>query len=243
MVKEKRIKLVAVSLSSQCIKKPKCSFCYNNGGGISAFDKWRVGEKIDDLSPQVVCLEYSGYNLGFLDLLRSRGHILTMTTMPQLVTTPFCKLIKANGVSALSISYDSEKVKSVEEWVAVAMIAKNCQLKVGCNFLIEEVPFQVPKEILATAHQLNLLVLKPYGKLDPYSLDYVKLEIERCKSFLPVAVDNCLGYQLDLIKQCKAGIDFVHINPDGSVQPCCFMDKCFLALIASRCPANEQEVV
>jgi len=180
-----------------------------------------------------VSFEYNGYNLGSIvmqSLFYGREVIMTMTTMPQAVTPVFCGAVANHDISAIALSYDSEKVSNVNEWVEKAKMIKGAGMKVSCNFLLESttnIP-EVPREILETADQLNLLALKPTGKIK--NIEGVNLLIEYCKGLLPVAVDNCLGYQLGYIDYCGAGEDFCHVRPDGSVVDCCFQRDCFLWL-------------
>jgi hypothetical protein len=178
-----------------------------------------------------LAFEYSGYNLGQLLMHFQNYHnnMITMTTMPQAISKTFCGAIAKHGVSAVALSYDSQKVKSVDEWLEKAMLIKEAGMKVSCNFLIEdEKNPNVPTEILRHADQLNLLALKPTGKIK--DIGRLNIFIEYYKSFIPVAVDNCLGYQLGYIKYCGAGKEFCHIRPDGRVIDCCFQKDCYLWL-------------
>jgi len=231
------MKMIAVSLSSECIKNPRCSFCYQGKENIYYKRFWlstNVDALIRAFPEATVSLEYNGYNLGFL--LMSSGWYpkevanLTMTTMPQAVTPVFCGAIAKRYVSAVALSYDSEKVSSVGEWLEKAIMIKQAGMKLSCNFLLEsttKIP-EVPLEILNNADQLNLLALKPTGKID--NIEGVNLLVEYCKNFLPVAVDNCLGYQLGYTDYCNAGKEFCHVRPDGVVMDCCFQGDCFLWL-------------
>ena len=45
---------------------------------------------------------------------------------------------------------------------------------------------------------------------------------------VPVALDNCLGVMLGYTEDCKAGREFIHVNSDATITPCCFKDWCFL---------------
>ena len=229
------MKMITVSLSWECAKDPPCSFCYQKAGAVTG-DTWEIYHTLqrllDEHPKATVCFEYSGYNL--LHLFRhvpwkSHRYIFTMTTMPQLCTEVFCGAVKATGISALAISYDSEKCKSADEWMEAGHHAHDAGLKVACNYLIEHFPPQVPDTIATMAHQVNLLVMKPTGKLNKMECAMVTMEIERLKAnHVSVAVDNCLGVQLGFVKKCKPGVDFVHVMPDGNVEPCCFKERCFL---------------
>ena len=43
-----------------------------------------------------------------------------------------------------------------------------------------------------------------------------------------------MGVQLGLIEKCSPGIEFVHVMPDGSIEPCCFKESCCLWNSAAR---------
>ncbi len=227
------MKMITVSLSWECAKDPPCSFCYQKVGAVTG-DTWEIyytlQQLLDEHPKATVCFEYSGYNL--LHVFRHvpwQKYTFTMTTMPELVTDVFCGAIKHAGISALAISYDSEKCRTADEWLAAAHQAHDADLKVSCNYLMEHFPPQVPDTIATMAHQVNLLVMKPTGKLNKMECAMVNMEIERLKAnHTSVAVDNCLGVQLGYAEKCKPGVDFVHVMPDGSVEPCCFKERCFL---------------
>jgi len=231
------MKLIAISLSNNCIKKPRCKFCYLKDKKEN-YDFWKLENSIrgaiEKHKPDTICFEYNGINLDILldpwwnytQSIKKKIN-LTMTTMPQVITDTFCGCIKSHGIEAISLSYDSEKIKDQIEWVDKAQIIKKYEIKLACNFLIEKIPMNIPAGILKFSDQLNLLTLKPPGKIKDKSLEILKMEIEQYKSILSVAVDNCLGIQLGLTKECGAGTDFIHINPDGTTDDCCFKEKCF----------------
>lgn len=226
------MKVIAISLSSDCIQEPRCSFCYQSKKSIH-YDSFQLFMAIHELSRKfptaTLTFEYSGYNLGSLlmDNPSLAPNPVTLTTMPKVITKVLCSAVAKHHVSAIALSYDSQKVSLVEEWVEKAKIIKEAGMKVSCNFLLEST-IQVPEGILRTTDQLNLLTLKPTGKVKaPQALEVM---IQFCKQFVPVAVDNCLGYQLGYIKRCGAGVDFCHIRPDGKVIDCCFQGDCFLWL-------------
>lgn len=235
------MKLIAVSLSSNCIKEPRCSFCYQNKEHIIV-DSFSINDairKLREVYPEAtVSFEYSGYNLGYILMdfnpisyseKKPKANI-TMTTMPQAVTPVFCSAVAKEGITAIALSYDSEKVSCPKEWVEKARMIKKQGMKVSCNFLLEfpDKVSEVPKVILKTADQLNLLALKPDGKVKNKTA--IEVLINYCKGYLPVALDNCLAYQLGYAKDCRAGIDFCHVRPDGKIVDCCFQGDCFLWL-------------
>lgn len=232
-MRAKRMKMIAISLSSECIQQPRCSFCYQSKGYITYdwFQLWNAITIMAEAFPQAtLAFEYNGYNLGMMlmHFVNHERNQITITTMPSAVSKTFCGAIARYGVSAVALSYDSQKVKSVDEWLRKALLIKEVGMKVSCNFLIQDLRQGIPPEILKYADQLNLLALKPTGKIKDKTM--LKVLVEYCKGFLPVALDNCLGYQLGYIKYCGAGKEFCHIRPDGKVVDCCFQGDCYLWL-------------
>lgn len=67
--------------------------------------------------------------------------------------------------------------------------------------------------------------LKSYCHRAGYSMDlWIKInDILKSNGF-----DNCLGVQLGNIKDCRSGVDFIHITPSGERKNCCFGKACFL---------------
>lgn len=227
------MKIITISLSDKCIQNPKCSFCYLTPKvGKSRWGSWwGIRDILDSYRKKsiTICFEYNGYGLSPLfNEWHFDGFNLTMTTMSLVITDTFCKAMKKQEIKAISLSYDSQKVKTPLEWYKKAKIIKDNEIQLGCNFLIEKVPFKIPVELLRITDQLNLLSLKPLGKYSQKELDFINLKIESLKPIIPITVDNCLGVQLGLIDECKRGKDFIHILPNGKKEDCCFKEKCFL---------------
>jgi len=234
------VKLVAVSLSSECIKSPRCTFCYQTMQKAIPYKEWELSDALSKVveknSPETVSFEYNGYNLGFIlhwITYDEPTPNITITTMPMLVTKTFCGFIKANGISAIAISYDREKCGDWE-WIEKAKIAKKAGLKVSCNYLIPKdvnpalYVIDIPIDILNNSDQINLLIEKPNGKIkDIYAL---RLAIMLLKSITktPIVTDNCLAVQLGFKENCGAGEEFIHILPNGRIVPCSFGKLCFL---------------
>jgi len=229
------MKMIAISLSSECVQQPRCTFCYQGKEyiGYGWFNLWNAISSMSRAFPgATLAFEYNGHNLGMLLMhFTNYGNSpVTITTMPSVVTKTFCGAVAKHGVSAIALSYDSQKVKKVGDWISKARMIKKAGMKVSCNFLLEYpdgVP-EIPREMLQTADQLNLLALKPTGRVK--NRKALGVLIEYCKGFLPVALDNCLGYQLGYTKHCGAGVDFCHIRPDGKVVDCCFEKDCYIWL-------------
>lgn len=230
------MKMIAVSISEKCIKNPRCSFCYAKNE--PKYDKWELLQKMRELSLEysdaTFCFEYNGWNLGTLSFMCKNDHVSirnsekTVTTMPLSVSEGLIKIFKDIGIKAISLSYDSQKVKDDKKWLNAGRIIKKDSIKLACNYLIEKIPFSIPKEIVNLSDQINLLAKKPTGQLSKKEIKYIKSYIRYLKLYKPVATDNCLGYQLGLVNKCLAGKEFLHVNPDGSVTDCCFKEKCFL---------------
>ena len=246
-----KTKVIAVNMSTECIKEPRCSFCYQKDLkykpkegywlGLASIISSKVHEwkKQEDVEKVVVALEYSGYNLDvllehewyFTGSYRNEKAIteITMTTMPQAVTETLCGAVAKWGCKAISLSYDSEKVRDSFDWIEKAELIKNAGMLVGCNYLMEEIPFTIPEGVLNHADQINLLSMKPTGKLPIKALEYVVKYVGELRSKgHEVVVDNCLGVQMGLISECKRGKDFVHLLPNGEFKDCCFEDNCWL---------------
>lgn len=238
------MKSISVSLSYDCIRNPRCSFCYaKDRRKPTDFTPWswkqatEINKTISKhLTPETtVCWEYSGTGLNIL-LEYNWAHIpfncpMTMTTMREAVTNVFCEAMKNFGISAISLSYDKEKVRhagDLIEWLHAADKIRDAGMKVGCNYLIEDHIVDIPFAVLNKVDQVNLLTLKPTGKLRPEALEIVKLRIEELKSMVQVTTDNCLGVQLGLVRNCKRGKKFIHVTPYGEEEECCFKDMCYL---------------
>ncbi len=248
------MKMIAVSASSNCIKDPRCSFCYGknrthkyNGYemnytinkiikrhvGDCDFDERDYHQIADKLDTLTICIEYSGYNIGILDKMwyfNEKFCVLTMTTMPQVVTPIFAGYIANNGVKAVSLSYDNEKVESPSEWAYKARILKDAGIPyISCNYLLAPgMNLDIPEVIFQEADQINYLSFKPNGKLTKTTLDLLQSMILLYQSRISVATDNCLAVQLGTAVNCMAGKEFVHVLPDGKVVDCCYEDDCYL---------------
>lgn len=224
-----KVKLVSISLSSNCIKELRCSFCYNRDKHYKydPYDIWSSLLNIQKTHKKTeMAIEYSGFHLDYL-LVHNSEEDFTLTTMPQLITDIFVNTIKHHGCKAISLSFDSQKCP-IDEWIQKAILIKSHNIPISCNFLIEHIPMNVPDKLLKNCDQLNLLTMKPTGKLSDKELKIIKLEILNLQRKYKVVVDNCLGVQLGYIKECKAGKDFIHILPDGTIEPCSFGNQCFL---------------
>jgi len=248
------MKMIAISASSECIKEPRCYFCYAktrshkyNGWGITntldeiyrkhikecGVEHDNIYHGGDSVTPLTVCIEYSGYNLGIMDCIyyiKPPFVVKTMTTMPQVVTPIFAGYIASCGIEAVSLSYDNEKVEHPSEWAYKAIILKDAGIPhISCNYLLApRMSLEIPEVILNEATQINFLSFKPNGKLVEPLLETLQNAIALYQGILPVATDNCLAVQLGNVDSCMAGEEFVHILPDGEVVDCCYEDSCYL---------------
>jgi hypothetical protein len=216
-------------------------------------EKW----KMDQVT---ICYEYSGYNLSFIEdyyrlsqkldthwTPRPEGQpprispgpktVFTMTTMPSIVTENLISYIREKSpIGAIALSYNSQVVSSPREWAEKASLLKRAGFRVSCNQLLENIrDMNTPREVVDVADQINLLSLKPTGKLSESELALVRLHIFSLNPKITVTVDNCLGLQLGYIDSCRRGVDFLHVNPDGTFAECCFKELCFLYPRADEC--------
>lgn len=238
------IQAISVSLSNRCVKTPRCSFCYNKDKKGKESD-WDTSHAIyntvtaipkPERNKVAICYEYSGYNLDTVLGMKYGWAVWenpkSVTTFPQLVTPVFCAALRAAKIDNLTISYDSEKCKSPQEWQYRADIASSVGLDVSCNFLIEKLPLKLPGEISWNCKQINLLSKKPTGKFSLLELDALRMEIELYKTQFKnnpaLVLDNCLAIQLGYANSCKAGDEFIHITPAGKKEACSFKSQCFL---------------
>jgi len=173
----------------------------------------------------ILCYEYNGYNIHYIEHFSGYNKGSSITTIPELVTETFCKAVTSWGIENLTLSYNSEI--NIDNWTDAACLGKKHFKKIGCNYLIED-NLDVPKGILVLSNQLNLLSLKPTGKISESMKSIIELSVIAYNAMLPVAVDNCLGVQLGKIENCKKGKEVVHIRSDGKLMECSFGDKCFL---------------
>lgn len=264
--------LVAITLSYDCVKKPRCSFCYlktqqaiRKLQGFKDEDKsiysrtHDIAEKVGEIlksrpsNDVTIAYEYNGIGLQSIEQLQSVFGIIdkyekpymfknhhftsTMTTMPQAIWSPVTpKWLASIGISAISLSFDSQKVHyneehrwNISEWMRVGKWIKDAGLALTCNYLIEpKIGIKVPIDVIDLSDQINFLSLKPTGKLEDKLKSELKLSIMTLNTIKPVTVDNCLGVQLGYVSKCLRGKEFVHIYPDASVSDCCFEGMCFL---------------
>jgi hypothetical protein len=228
-MEKNQIKSIVVQLGYKCNKEKRCSFCYNKDK-ISKFEKWNIYDSLkkNNSEDATICFEYSGFNLNFiLEGIHSvKYKELTMTTNHWNITDTFCSAMKVSGIKAISLSYDSEKVSDFKEWVKKAKIIKKYDIKVSCNFLIENFPIVIPKEVMDVSDQINLLIKKPTGEITNEQKNMIKVFLLSIKKI--VVVDACLAVQLGNKKHCGLRKEFIHIKPDGTIDDCCYKNDCFL---------------
>ncbi len=169
-----KLKMIAVSLSRECIKEPRCAFCYlddpvsptinrllgQETGGYDWFDLPLVDHVLEVLKPRInlstiLCVEYNGYGLSTIDWICKRFPVsitITMTTMPQAITPVLVKYLKHLGISAVALSFDSEKVRIPRDWLIAANMLTKENIPVSCNYLIEpHIGVQIPGEVFRGA--------------------------------------------------------------------------------------------
>ena len=252
------IMLISVTLSYECIKKPRCSFCFlrldqalnklRNNNLNTYYKNWsskydlsnQLRQLISKYSECTICFEYNGYGLSTIDYLTENQEKVhyTMTTMPQAITNNIiCHFLKSKGIGAIALSFDSAKVIfnfetktwDIENWELAANRIKEAGIKLSCNYLIEpKIGLNIPNRVLELSDQINLLSFKPKGKLTKHAKENLVAAIMYLNTIKPVVVDNCLGVQLGYIKKCQKGKEFIHIYPNGKMVDCCFQNRCYL---------------
>lgn len=249
--------LISVTLSYECIKKPRCPFCFlrldqalnklRDNSEEEPSSKYRLSHSLNEitkrysnlLSNVAICFEYNGYGLSTIDYLINQENIqYTMTTMPQAITNDtICHFLKSKRIEAIALSFDSAKVPfdksrktwNMDNWEIAANRIKQTGMTLSCNYLIEpEIGLNIPNSVLKLSDQINLLSFKPSGKLTNSAKENLIAAIMYLNTIKPVVVDNCLGVQLGYIKKCQKGKEFVHVYPNGKVVDCCFQNRCYL---------------
>jgi len=242
------MKAISVSLSTKCVAFPRCSFCYQKKKNFesSSDGKWwalfLTLDKLIKKYPDVEVLwEYNGHNLGFIRNIRChlQKQKMSLTTMHSVITPTLIGYLQNLGIQTVALSYDDEKLsrgasclQGTEEWEKRAAMLQEGRIYVSCNYLL--FPSSLPDKMLPIPkciNQLNLLSLKPDGKLNGKEVLQTKIFIEFLKGSLknvPVVLDNCLAVQCGFIDKCQAGTDFMHVQSDGTVEECSFKTMCYL---------------
>ena len=251
---ERKEMLISVTLSYECIKKPRCPFCFlrldqalnklqNNNNDEEGSSKYSLHHSLNKITrprqDTTICFEYNGYGLSTIDYLINDNRIrYTMTTMPQAIPNDIiCHFLKTKGIGAMALSFDSAKVPfdkitkiwNTKNWELAANRIKQAKIKLSCNYLIEpEIGLNIPDKVLELSDQINLLSFKPYGKLTKQVKGNLIAAIMYLDTIKPRVVDNCLGVQLGYINKCQRGKEFIHVYPNGKVVDCCFQNRCYL---------------
>lgn len=233
------MKTISISLSNKCVKTPKCSFCYQDHNQES-FDRYDIkstlrdirDDKLDSQDEITIAFEYNGFNIQFISTnlpFFNMDVTKTVTTMPETINDIVTGHFKNNGVKSIALSYDSEKVGSPDDWLKKGIIVREGRLHLSCNYLIEEIPFEIPKSVMRLSDQVNLLSLKPNNKLNNQEKGFIEKYLNKIKSYsTEPTLDNSLGVQLGYEDKCKKGEEFVHVKPDGTTEDCCFKNQCLL---------------
>lgn len=243
------MKMVAISLGTECVKSPPCSFCYQAQSEPVKFEKYAfkahniITNLVDKLwrkEEVTFCFEYSGLNLSAIGDKSSwtwrssdspeRGSLphYTMTTMHFLITPILAGYLKRWGIEAVALSYDREHVPDgqLPGYIKRVKILQDEGIKVSCNYLFGLDKRLPPTELMRTVDQLNILALKPTDWYTPEIGELLKEFITVSNSIVPTVTDNCLGVLLGNTDKCHRGEDFIHVMPDGTITDCCFKQMC-----------------
>lgn len=218
--------MISISLSSECIRNPRCSFCYIEHEckfDVRAIRNSILNAKSNLLDLGVYGFEYSGYNL--ISISRILEGINTtnvsITTTPDLIDD---NILGSNVIDNVALSYNSEV--DIDKWIAAARSILSSGKYLSCNYLVQNIPMNVPRGIIKYSNQLNILTLKPTGVIDDHVLPMLWLELAIVSKHIELCIDNCLAMQMELANECHMGTEFIHILPDGRVIDCSFGGKC-----------------
>jgi hypothetical protein len=243
----KKYKMVSVNYTTECIKNPRCSFCYlkkqrvldllKSNNSIESHWNDLLGT-LENLLPKTeqIAIAYNGvdfFRLALLvDLVSGRMKqlkqkiVINITTNPEFVQIHHAKYIRLmndySKIGMWALSLDEEKI-SVSNWIKKAKDIKQTS-KVGANILMTDKMFgkihQVLEKIAPYADQIHLLRPKNYKVSLPVELrkEIVFMLKSRYKNLF---VDECFNWEFTGVP-CSRGKDFVSINPDGSISKCSF---------------------
>ena len=171
---------VVTSPSYQCIKEPRCSFCYVEEKKVG-YSKYNWIKAIKDLNPESVATEYSGYNILWIDSLAqtlNEDVEITITTMPEIINETFLKFLKNRvpQLEGISLSFNEN---TSENWKEKAVMIKKHDISLACNYLLG-CGLKPPIDIqpmgdsqLIEYDQLNILSRKPPELPDKEDLKFL----------------------------------------------------------------------
>lgn len=239
--------MVSINYTTECIKNPRCSFCYLKKQRILDLLKSNnpIEQDWDDLLSTIekllprteqFAIAYNGidfFRLALLvDLIMVRSRQLKQKLVINITTNP--EFIKIHHVQYLNritdygkigmwaLSLDEEKI-SVSNWIKKAKLIKRIS-KVGANILMTDRMFvkinRVLEKIAPYANQIHLL--RPKNCKVSLPVELRKSIVFMMKSrYKNLFVDECFNWEFTG-KHCSRGKDFVSINPDGSISKCSF---------------------
>ncbi len=238
---KKDLKMLSVTYTYECIKKPRCSFCYLKkeklARGLMEDSPLRYPwewvfpvDKRDKLflRAKQVAIAYNGLGITALISIIGKAQyskcIINITTNPEFLNEPVIALFKRFKVKMIALSLDSEKCKTLKPWIKAAKDLRKKGIKVGANILMLDGMWKKVNRILNKVspycHQIHLLRPK---------FVEVKVPLKQRKemTFLlkqkhkNLFIDECFRWEFTG-RPCSRGKDFLSLNPDGSTSLCSF---------------------
>lgn len=233
----KKFKVASINYTNECIKKPRCSFCYLRQEDIFAKLKpsppdsnldgtMLINEKVLKQAEQIA-IAYNGIHfewlINIIDAAKILSRYVHVTTNPLFVERPHLALLKNHKVIMISLSLDPEKC-NITQWLQKARMVRSLKLKVGANILMLDSVYpkiaKIIKMISPLCNQMHLLRPKFYQH---------KISLEKRKELIwllkqkykNLFIDECFRNEFQN-KPCRRGKDFISINADGSVSLCSF---------------------
>jgi len=235
MTTKRKFKMLSVNYTNQCIKNPRCSFCYLKKQELldrlldkPAFHQnyWDVPLKLLRDTEQIA-IAYNGLGIMALKLWLTEAQncktIANITTNPKFLTPPVIALFKREKVKMVALSLDPEKCR-VDFWIRKAKELRRKGLKVGANILMLDEVFKNIAKVLVRifpfSDQIHLLRPKFYTTKIPLEdrRDLIFLLKQQHKNLF---IDECFRWEFTG-EPCGRGKDFLSINADGSTSLCSF---------------------
>ena len=238
-MKKKKYKMVSINYTNECVKNPRCKFCYLQKGkewrtlkGFREQDFFLLGgfEKYISDTEQV-SIAYNGVKREILRHFLSMfdnvtGLIVNITTNPKFITGRiFIEMLKIykKRLGMIALSLDSEKC-SVTEWIVAAKKLRKNKIKVGANILMLDEMYPQLGNILSSINkycgQIHLLRPKFYDQKIPMKERRAIIWLYK-QQYKNLFIDQCFRNEFQGIP-CTRGKDFVSINADGTVTGCSF---------------------
>ena len=232
---KKKYKMVSITYTNDCLKNPRCSFCYlnrhdllNKIGGINEEFNIHDHDKILQNTEQVA-IAFNGIYLFKLIRIFDKLHQfdnlkINLTTNPEFLNEGLIAIFKKFGkVKMVALSLDPEK-GSIGNWLKWAKKLKKKKIKVGANILMLDSVYRILPKILdsvfSVSDQIHLLRPKFYKSKIPLEVrrNLIFLQTQKYKN---IFIDECFKNEF-LGVPCGRGKTFVSINANNQVTPCSF---------------------